>query len=347
MATMKTEISWADWTWNPVRGCTPVSPGCANCYAAGVAARFSGPGQPYEGLAEFAGERRKPRWAGKAVLVPSALAQPLSWRKKALKFAEEHGRRPRCFVNSMSDLFHESLRDEEIAAVFATMAACEEIDFLVLTKRAERMAAWFTWVADVAWPALHTEYQASLGWPVDANAVYTYAEGHDESACPLCRGACRIHGDGDAPLWPLPNLWLGVSVENQATADERIPDLLRTPAAIRFVSYEPALGAVDFWRLRDGSWYDREGAELYDSLKGVAYYRDGEHGLGGGPRLDWVIVGGESGPGHRPCDLEWISSAVEQCRYARVPVFVKQDSGPRSGMKGRIPDELWIQEMPR
>ncbi|MBL9048474.1 MAG: DUF5131 family protein, partial [Tabrizicola sp.] len=129
--------------------------------------------------------------------------------------------------------------------------------------------------------------------------------------------------------WPLPNCWLGVSCEDQATADERIPLLLQTPAAVRFVSAEPLLGPIVF----DQQVHLERRTKI---LTGAS-----------APRIDWVIVGGESGPKARPCDVAWIRSIVQQCKAAAVPVFVKQDSGPRPGMRGRIPEDLWMREFPR
>lgn len=123
----------------------------------------------------------------------------------------------------------------------------------------------------------------------------------------------------------LPNVWLGVSVEDQAAADERIPLLLQTPAAVRFVSVEPMLGAVNLWALRDGSWYDAEGATRYNALTGAAWWGGtGDHGLGGGPKLDWIICGGESGPGARPMHPDWPRSPRDQCGAAGVPFLFKQ-----------------------
>jgi protein gp37 len=267
---MKTGIEWTDATWNPVRGCTRVSEGCRNCYAERVAARFSGPGKPYHGFAEAG--RAGSLWTGKVELVTSTLAKPLRWRKPM-----------RIFVNSMSDLFHESLPEIDVAEVFRVMARCPQHIFQILTKRPNVMLERM--------PRMRATFPDRLE-----------------------------------------HVWLGVSVEDQRTADERIPLLLQTPATVRFVSYEPALGPVDFRQLNDGSWYDREGAQCYDALAGNAYYRDGEHGLGGGPRVDWLIVGGESGPGARRFDLAWARSVVEQCREAGVACFVKQlGSNPQCG----------------
>jgi protein gp37 len=124
---------------------------------------------------------------------------------------------------------------------------------------------------------------------------------------------------------PLPNVWIGVSVENQAAADERIPLLLQTDAAVRFVSVEPMLGDVRLWGITDGSWYDREGATRYDALTGSAWYGGtGDHGLGGGPKLDWVICGSESGPRRRECDIDWVRNLRDQAIASNTPFFLKQ-----------------------
>jgi protein gp37 len=310
----KTSIEWTDKTWNPTRGCSRVSEGCRNCYAERVAARFSkniddipGPqiGQtsgPFHGFAEMT--KSGPRWTGRVELVPAMLEAPLRWRKPA-----------RIFVNSMSDLFHESLSWGDIALVLDVIVAAKQHTFQVLTKRPERMRHFF----------------GEIG----------AAEG----------------------LTPPSNLWLGVSCEDQKTADERIPLLLETPAAVRFVSYEPALGPVDFKRwvtgttnyhvcadvagmLRNRSFRglaDNDGrpmapaaakAELERLLaNGVKLIPSGgcndfnpEKGCRGhrNPRLDQLIIGGESGPGARPFDVAWMRSVVAQCREAGVAAFCKQ-----------------------
>jgi protein gp37 len=242
----QTSIEWTDRTWNPVRGCSVVSAGCKNCYAMKVAARFSGPGLAYEGLALPS----PARWTGKVQLVEQDLEAPSHWRKPQ-----------RIFVNSMSDLFHEELAFEQIADVFRVMAypECDRHTFQVLTKRPQRMLDFFAWA----------EKQPHVApWP-DGGVV-------------------------------LRNVWLGVSVEDQRAADERIPLLLQTPAALRFLSVEPLLGPVDLAPFLH---------PCYRALFGD---------------LHWVIVGGESGPGARPCDASWVRGVVEQCSQAKVPVFVKQ-----------------------
>lgn len=294
----KTKIEWAERVWNPVRGCSRVSEGCRNCYAERLAARFSRPlvqdqtgeyagGDPFAGFARMT--REGPRWTGRVELIPSNLSEPLRWRKPA-----------RVFVNSMSDLFHESLPFEEIDRVFSVMALAPQHTFIVLTKRAERMRRYVTGHR-LSYKAFVYVAAVFVGPGCDADAVIDAAWG-------------RYH-DG------LPNLWLGVSVEDQATADERIPHLLATPAAKRVVSYEPALGPVDF-----EPWlgpHDESECPVSDP---DCYGGNGDgHGACQRPqRVDGVIVGGESGPGARPCDVAWIRSAVEQCRDAGVPCFVKQ-----------------------
>jgi protein gp37 len=298
----KTGIEWTDATWNPIRGCRRTAPkgskqsGCGDptgggCYAERTAARFCGPGQPYEGLITLTAHG--PRWSGKTRFVAEHLADPLRWRKPR-----------RIFVDSMSDLFYEGFSDDDIERVFAIMALAPRHTFQVLTKRPQRMREWMSKenrrgsVIGRAWEMLG---RASSGVP----RLY------------------RHDGIGDR-AWPLPNVCLGVSVENQAAADERIPPLLETAAAVRFISAEPLLGQVDLTCLNDGSWYDAEGAQCYDATRGLAYYRDGEHGLGGGPRIDWVIAGCESGPGARPIGADAFRSLRDQCAAAGVAFFLKQ-----------------------
>ena len=273
-----TKIEWADATWNPVRGCEKVSEGCRNCYAARMAARFSGEGQPYEGLAEMT--PHGPRWTGDVQLVPEVLDQPLKWRKPR-----------RIFVNSMSDLFHPDVPDEFIAAVFGVMAAAHWHTFQILTKRPERMKKWFEWVENKPvgtdgrlFPQFICAYKAR---DVLDDEQFDFARFRE---------------------WPLSNVWLGVSVENQRAADERIPLLLQTPAAVRFLSCEPLLGPVMLTGL---------GKRCYGCAAGVPHRCRNV-------LVDWVIVGGESGPGARPMHPDWVRSIRDQCKAAEVPFFFKQ-----------------------
>jgi len=301
-------IEWTNKTWNPTRGCRRISPGCEHCYAETMAARFCGAGRPFEGLIQLG--KQGPRWNGEGRFVPDKLDEPLHWRKPA-----------RVFVNSMSDLFFEEFSDEEIAAVFGVMAACPQHTFQVLTKRPERALEWFRWAAS----------HQNSAWEICA------FEASDQiPPNPPKRFSEELIAPPDVPeAWPLPNVHIGVSVENQHYADERIPLLLQLPAAVRFVSYEPALGPVDF-----GAWASLGGDDHGRDSRAGDVWRSVRRGI------DWVIVGGESGPGARPFELAWARGVVQQCKAAGVPVFVKQlgacASDPVNGIAGaalRVPDD--------
>lgn len=290
-----TSIQWTDRTWNPVRGCSRVSAGCDNCYAMRQAHRFNTPSErsPYHGLTTI--RRGKVDWAGVARFIPDQLGAPLKWRKPA-----------RVFVNSMSDLFHPSLSNEEIAAVFGVMAACPQHTFQVLTKQPKRAAEWFAW------------YEGDSGTGASPYAAVMQAVQTVPGTADSSREWYEVGKDRH---WPLPNVHLGVSVENQKTADERIPPLLGLPAAVRFVSAEPLLEPVSI------SDIYHEGAIL-KPLCGLRWISTGK-GIqlspkSRGPQLDWVIVGGESGNGARPFNLDWASVLVDQCARADVACFVKQ-----------------------
>jgi protein gp37 len=284
-----TDIEWADKVWNPTRGCSRVSPGCQNCYAERIAARFSDqavgvigktsaayPAGPFHTFSERTPSG--PRWTGKVELIESKLMEPLKWKKPA-----------RIFVNSMSDLFHEKLLVMQIDRVFDVMQRCPQHKFLVLTKRSARMAG----------------YAIPGGLPRSEN------------------------------------IRLGVSVEDQQRADERFPHVCELGEAgwNTMVSIEPLLGPVVV-------------PDRYLAL---------------GKRA-WVIIGGESGPGARPCDIEWIRAILAQCRAAGVQSFCKQlgadpwesgdgDHGPNAGnrllftdRKGcdvlEWPEDLRVREFP-
>jgi protein gp37 len=192
----KTGIEWTDATWNPVTGCTEVSPGCDHCYAKTFAERWRGvPGHHFEQGFDV-------------VLRPERLDQPLRWSRPR-----------RIFVNSMSDLFHDAVPDAFIAHVWAVMAAAEQHTFQVLTKRHGRMRSLLRTV----------DFWRTVSYRLEDMGL-----------------------DGVDSIDPPSNVWLGVSVENQQWADIRIPALLDTPAAVRFLSCEPLLGPVDLdtqpWR---------------------------------------------------------------------------------------------------
>lgn len=327
------DIEWTDRTWNPVRGCSIVSDGCKNCYAMKQAHRFSGKGQPYEGLTKLTS--RGPVWTGAARFVPKVLAAPLSWKKPQ-----------RVFVNSMSDLFHDDVTNEQIAAVFAVMAACPQHTFQILTKRPLRMRQWFEWIAQ---QADHLVEGAGVEPPSGyAEATACQMIARMKGLLPRGWTSESYEATGELP-WPLPNVWLGVSVENQDVItgrQGRIFHLIDVPAAVRFLSIEPLLGPVDLTRIEMFRAGGEDGKDPYmpgvhyDALRSLFVEPDELHET----PIDWVIVGGESGPGARVCDVEWVESVVKQCAAAGTPVFVKQlgaksSTGPtgnfRTGPNGK------------
>ena len=267
---MTTGISWTDETWNPTVGCSKISEGCRNCYAIGqsyrnaaIGATMPNPGRLkyYEGLTEKRGDRVE--WTGVVNFVPEALKIPLKWKKPR-----------RIFVNSMSDLFHESVPFEWIDQAFAVMSLTAHHTYQILTKRPDRMLEYFSDLNDRT-----LKIMACLPRWIARDAAYAG------------KGLTDSLGEREYFL-SLPNVWLGVTVENQQAANDRIPLLLQCPAALRFLSCEPLLESVDL------------GKSISD--------------------LDWVIVGGESGPGARNCNTEWMKSIVQECQQSEVPVFVKQ-----------------------
>ncbi len=248
-----TSIEWTDRTWNPVTGCSHVSAGCRNCYAEKIAERFRGTKAFPDGF--------------DVTLHPDRLRDPLKWRKPG-----------RIFVNSMSDLFHESVPFDFIDQVFLTMATALDHTFQVLTKRAARMVEYFE---------TSKHRTASHDW---------------------------------SRITPLPNVHLGVSVENQMAAYARIPLLLQIPAAVRFLSCEPLIGRVDLCEYL-GMWWNQS-MKCFEST-GPMFNRGGIEGLSR-PGIGWVIAGGESGPGARPMFPDWGRSLRDQCQAAGVPFFFKQ-----------------------
>lgn len=241
---MSTKIEWTNETWNPVTGCTKVSPGCKNCYAERQANRLQRIGQP-----NYAN-------GFQVTLQPHMLDKPNRWRK------------PRTvFVCSMADLFHEDVPIAFLRQVFDVMGQNPRHTFQVLTKRAERM--------------------------------FEFVEIYEE----------------------YPNVWLGVSVEDQRRAVERLPLLRQTPATIRFLSVEPLLGPIDFSALPDSYVW-----------AGLSH-------------IDWVICGGESGPGARPMHPEWARSIRDQCLEQKVPFFFKQWGGVHKSENRELDGREW-NEMP-
>jgi protein gp37 len=255
------------------------------------------------------------------------LAEPFRWRKPQ-----------RVFVNSMSDLFHESLSNEEIAAVFGVMGAAKRHTFMILTKRPERARAWFRWVEAQPTNLLTIPTSASLTCAHAAQAVtgehWTVAKPHE---------------------WPFSNVWLGASTEDQKTADDRIPDLLHCPAAVHFISAEPLLGPLDVRRyLEFGAICECATDEpKHDRCEGKGP-RGWIRCKAGLTRLKWIIGGSESGHGARACDPKWIGSLAEQCASVKgvgtkrspVAFFTKQIATGSNG-KGGDPATWPAGEWPR
>ncbi len=242
---VNSKIDWTDTTWNPVLGCSMCSPGCAHCYAAAMAARFTKSGLPFEDIAVMTSNG--PRWTGEVVCREDKLFDPLHWKKPR-----------RVFVNSMSDIFHENVPFDFIRRVFEVMAGAHWHEFQVLTKRSRRLR----------------ELSRHLKWPN--------------------------------------NVWMDVSVENDDYVS-RVDDLRSTGAKTKFLSFEPLLGALPDLNLTG---------------------------------IDWVIVGGESGPKARPMSPEWATDIRDQCQSAGAPFFFKQWGGVNKKKAGRLLDGRTWDEMP-
>jgi len=260
----KTNISWADYSWNPIIGCSKVSAGCQNCYAERMAYRLKRLGRPeYQDVVDDDGH-----WTGVVKLVEKRVEEPLHWRKPR-----------RVFVCSMSDLFHPQLPYPSIWEIKRIIHCSPQHTFMVLTKRPRRM------------PELAEMF-----------ALFTKDN-------------------------PAPNIWLGVSVENEDNL-WRIDELLKIPAAVHWVSLEPMLEGIDLT-----PWLD-----ICTDDCGVPKPRHEhcwaacEFCQGYRPRLNWVVIGAESGPNRRPFKEEWAWDVLYQCREAGVPCFLKQGPGPRPGV---------------
>lgn len=266
-----TNIEWTDKVWNPVRGCSRVSPGCDNCYAMRMARRSDVPGGAYEGLTVLrpkSAKRPGVDWHGVARLIRDKLAEPLSWRKPR-----------RVFVNSMSDLFHESLAFAEIAAVFGIMGVARKHTFQVLTKRPKRAAEFFSWLAQQREDADLTCQRYARRSIIEPYLFPLHPIKETHQKWP----------------WPYLNVHLGVSAENQDTYNERVPALVhKCQAAVYWASLEPLLGPID--------------------LRGTGHII----------HLNWIVVGGESGNGARPFDIQWAESLLAQCRESDIAFYMKQ-----------------------
>lgn len=303
-------IEWTEQTWNPIAGCSVVSPGCTNCYAMRIAGDRLKRHPKYAGLTMPS--KAGPVWTGETRFDVDALTIPLQ-RKKPTRY----------FVNSMSDLFHESVSDVDIDRTFAVMALAQQHQFQVLTKRAARMRAYMT---------TPDRKRRIAGRAMDVSDLLAHQAGSCDARISLDHFSAAFKPQG-----VFPNVWLGVSVEDQVRASERIPELLRTPAAVRFLSCEPLLGPLDLHEL------DIDGRFLIWPLEGTSECEneDGEP-TADLPAIDWVIVGGESGPDRRDMDPAWARSIRDECAAAGVPFFMKQMTG-----KKHIPEDLMIRQWPK
>lgn len=258
-----TTIEWTEQTWNPTTGCDRISPGCDNCYALTMAKRLKGMGS-----AKYQTDGN-PRTSGPGFALAThadTLTEPLRWKKPR-----------KVFVNSMSDLFHARVPREFLAQVFAVMAATPQHTYQVLTKRPERAARILKDLCTCGTghpPGEH--FRSSMEWAATSHSP-TYVPGLQ-------------HGIYHRSGWPLPNVWIGTSIENNDYA-RRADALRNTPAAVRFISAEPLLGPLNDVNL---------------------------HGV------DWVIIGGESGPSARPLSPAWVHDLVLDSRAAGAAPFVKQ-----------------------
>lgn len=297
-----TKIEWTEQTWNPIVGCTVTSPGCTNCYAMKMAVRLANNPRTPQYHGTIKPSKKGPVWTGKIGFSDSVLLQPLS-RKKPTTY----------FVNSMGDLFHPNVPDEWIDKVFAIMALCPQHTFQVLTKQADRMRDYMNVMNYYA--LSETDVWRDIDYRVTCeDDPYAPQGTHDKTA--RLEDALDTASRALESNTPLPNVWLGVSVEDQTRADERIPYLLNTPAAIRFVSAEPLLKVVDLTRI------NQENMVMINALTGEAGWPVPH--VVDGPKLDWVIVGGESGHKARPMHPDWARGIRDQCEAAGVPFMFKQ-----------------------
>jgi protein gp37 len=311
-----TPIQWTEFATNPLlarlvgavpgntRGvghyCEKISDGCTNCYSSKMQPRF--------GLPQFQKQRNG---VVKPFLDPEVLAAVLRRRKPT-----------KIFWCDMTDMFGDWVPNEWIAACFGVMAATPQHTHQILTKRAKRMREWFEWVAKRG--------EDGLALFPDDPAEWRIRQMLSVSAR---RAGVDVPSSHGGP-WPLPNVHLGVSVENQEAADERIPELLQTPAAVRWVSAEPLLGPVDFNAIQIPG--EREG------LRFSALSEQHDDRFGTSPaQLDWIVIGGESGPRARPFELWWARGIIRECAGADVPVFMKQ-----VGSCPRVPTDGTLESLP-
>ena len=305
-----TGIEWTDATWNPITGCSIVSEGCRNCYAMRLAAGRLKNHPSRRGLTNDRG-----KWTGEVRFNESWLDQPLRWTRPRRVFVVAHG-----------DLFHENVLESWLDQVFAVMALADRHVFQVLTKRPRRAREY---LED---PRRHDRVQNVIERAAVEKAPPFKLNGRQ-------RAHFRSRVDAWAPLcdWPLRNVWLGTSAEDQATAHERIPELLSTPAAVRWLSAEPLLAPMDLSR-----WLFRRSQMIRDMQLGPAALSWDQADAVVAYPLDWVVTGGESGPGARPMDESWVRRIRDDCASARIPFFLKQ-----MARREPIPPDLMHRQYPK
>lgn len=349
------KIEWTDKTWNPVRGCSVISPGCVNCYAMKQAHRFSGAGKPYEGLTKQT--KAGPQWTGLVRTVPSKLREPFSWKTPQ-----------RVFVNSMSDLFHEDVPFDFIDQVFDVMWRTPQHTYQVLTKRPGRMVDYIQerasrrrhgWIDRDRTPLHPGEFIhyddirmrnmcGHVGADYACNHAYHkgLADSCDSRDCPIASrvgdraslekiGVAHEHEfdqEGyaddsewmeltDRPVYAMPgNVWLGFSAEDQRRFNERARQFqalrwILGPHFTLFASLEPLIGPIDTNIPADPAAEDLAWSPLSQYDFGNNCTR---------PYLDWLIVGLESGPQARPGNADWARDLIGQCAVAGVACFMKQ-----------------------
>ncbi len=301
-------IEWTDATWNPITGCAVVSPGCTNCYAMKLAGTRLKHHPSREGLTRDT--KAGPVWNGEVRLNEDWLLQPLQWKRPRHIFVCAHG-----------DLFAEQVPDAWIMRVLFVMGQAPQHIFQILTKRPERMRAFFRKWADMKPASIDDLCTAQT--PDEVRKLYDCGRGHlfadmleSMGTPPPGCGYPLFDWMGGMANWPdaLPNVWLGVSVEDQARADERIPVLLDTPATIRWISAEPLLGRIELDALRKNGDVHSDALTRYHNLAGQQV----------GTTIDWVVAGGESGPGSRAMHPDWPRALRDQCAAAGVAFFFKQ-----------------------
>ena len=265
------KIEWTDRSWNPVTGCTKISPGCKNCYAERFAERMK-----YN-------PKALPKYLNgfEVTMHHNLLREPIRWQKPS-----------RIFVCSMGDLFHDRVPFEFIDKVMATVAHAWWHTFIILTKRPERMLEYFMKAKEDSYRYSPRQQTGTIGIPLNDDRMNVRLS--------------TISGlEIDYRMWPLCNLWLGVSAENQELFDKRVRQLTFIPAAVRFVSFEPLLGPLDIYReLAYGQW------DLNQDIKHTQ-------------KIHWAICGGETGPGARPMHPSWVHDLLAECQAAGIPFFFK------------------------